>query len=118
MWLKLDGTGPAFRQIYRALRTSIVSGARDRSVSVFIPWIPITSDRHGGSHPGTDEKPAKHHSTLVEHRPSDDAHTRSGGVVTRIGRPRPRRGVRSDAPAWIGSIDKEPTNLLLSTLTH
>ncbi len=26
MWLKLDGTGPAFRQIYRALRTSIVSG--------------------------------------------------------------------------------------------
>jgi hypothetical protein len=78
----------------------------------------LASGRHGGSHPGTDEKPAKHHSTLVEHRPSDDAHTRSGGVVTRIGRPRPRRGVRSDAPAWIGSIDKEPTNLLLSTLTH
>jgi GntR family transcriptional regulator/MocR family aminotransferase len=26
MWLKLDGTGPAFRQIYRALRASIVGG--------------------------------------------------------------------------------------------
>jgi len=27
MWLKLDGTGPAFRQIYRAIRTRIASGA-------------------------------------------------------------------------------------------
>ena len=32
MWLKLDGTGPAFRQIYRALRTSIVSGEFERHI--------------------------------------------------------------------------------------